>query len=59
MTWIFWVAGALLVALFIMTGVFCIGFGYSKGYDDAMYDIRQVLKEGKAVWESGSRMHRN
>lgn len=59
MTWIFWVAGALLVALFIMTGAICITYGYSKGYDDGVYAVRQVLKEGKAVWESGSRMHHN
>lgn len=57
MTWIFWVAGAMLVALFVMTGVFCGYYGYSKGYDDGVYAVRQVLKEGKAVRKNGSRIH--
>lgn len=59
MTWIFWVAGILLVALFIVTGILGVNYGYSKGYDDGVYAVRQVLKEGKAVWENGSRNHHN
>lgn len=57
MTWIFWVAGALLVALFIMTGALCITYGYSKGYDDGVCAVRQVLKEGSKFY--GSRSHHN
>lgn len=59
MTWIFWVAGALLVALFIVTGILGVKHGYSEGYADGVYAVQQVLKEGKAVWENGSRNHRN
>lgn len=58
MTWILWVAGVLLVALFVLVTVVSSQHGYSEGYADGVYDIRQVLKEGKAVWD-GSRNHHN
>lgn len=45
MTWLLWVAGALLVCLYIATGVMSYQHGYSTGYTDSVYDIQAVLKE--------------